>query len=264
MLPKELSNNHLDFFKNSKHKWVKELYIEFESYFNKYYQPTLDYLNFTEEDEKTLLLASLQNLSLTISYYKDLERKEKSINNPVAVLYWSTNDYKKKELTLDKSKVFLLFVSLTRTWDNFINRILNEKILYWESKEDISKRKEVLNIAFKFGKIGTVKRKQLENVLKNKREEEVKVIDNLISSYISVCDTVIYDKPTISVLQKFSGIDRDIWDYYFSKPTFLIKLMDEINLKIKRVRKKEKKKYWEIISQEVQQRIAKINKRTGL
>lgn len=264
MLPKESLNNHLDFYKNSKYRWVKELYTEFESYFNNYYQPTLNYLNFTEEDEKTLLLASLQNLYLTISSAKAFDKKEKSINNPVAVLDWSTNPDRKKELILDKFKVFILFVSLTRTWDNFINRILTEKIHFWESKEDVSKRKEVLNISFKFGQIETVKRKQLESVLKNKREEEEKVIDNLISLFISVCDTVIYDKPTISMLQKFSGINKDVWNYYFYKPTFLIHLMDEINLKIKKVRKKEKKKYWKDIFQEVQQRFTKINKGTGL
>jgi hypothetical protein len=259
MLTLDSINNHLDFYKSSENRWVRELYYEFEKYFDKYYLNSLNYLNFTEEDKKILIFGALQNLYLTISGTKYNAGRQKFSHN-VLVLKSSNNPSNKDELSLNKDNVYILFLSLTKPWDKFIHRLLDEKVHYWEVKGDNSKRKEVLNISFHQGRIESAKRKQLENIIRIRKEEQRKDIENMSSMYIKACDKFINFQPTKLILQDFSGIDKDIWDSQLSNVHFLTNLTDEIKKKINQARKKEKKLFWKDAAAVIEQKIAILTK----
>lgn len=96
-----------------------------------------------------------------------------------------------------------------------------------------------------------------QQVLTDKQAEEKKKIENMTESYIGCCERFLNDKPTIPMLEKNSGIEKNIWDSQLSNPLFLTHSLNEIKKKINQAKKNDTKEFWRRVYNVIERKLGK-------
>jgi len=234
-------NSRLAFYKNSEFRWVRELYIEFESCFDEKLRPVLE-IDFLENEKRKLFLILLDHLYRILSlndyyWYKDYtESYQNYFHN-------ERHPSNKTDKLFIKERVKILFDIILYPYYLFCLKIGKKNIDYYRLKSDkveLEKAKEQVD---KMNELLKGEKEILLKVNYDRQESNRKEIGNMSKSYIKACETFMTEKPTQKMLNELSGISKDIWKKQFSNSAFLFVLLKEIDKK-RNLAYKDKIPFW--------------------
>lgn len=238
----------ISFYKNSDYKWVRELAIEYEIYFDKEFRRF-----FTESwggempefDFRKIFLFSIDTLYniITINdFYLEGDGYTPDPHPEINLLYLT----KKKELHLNKEKAERLFIRITMPFRIFEKNINKQLLRYYSAElENRNLNQDNQLIKTNLAKIESryeTSEKNLKILAGDMQKEKRESIEGMIRAYIKTCEFFDTGDPKIPDLAVISGVAGRLWKTVFSNTGFLY--ANSLALTSKRKQSKEKRELW--------------------